>query len=79
MTDVEKEGELSAEDERILRFAAHAPRSSSAREEAVRRELGLSPVRFYQRLNVLIDVPEARRRYPLLLSRLDRLRSCRRL
>ena len=41
----------------ILDFAARAPRSLGAREEAIRVELGMSPFRYYQKLNSLIDDP----------------------
>lgn len=71
-------GALGELDAAILEFAEHAPRSAGVREEAVRRELGISPVRYYQRLNVLVENPEARRRHPLLIGRLERLRERRR-
>ena len=43
----------------MLRFAARAPRSIGAREDAVRAELGMQPIRYYQRLNRLLDSPDA--------------------
>lgn len=45
-----------------------------AKEEAIRCELGLSPARYYQRLNALIDRPEALASDPMTVMRLRRLR-----
>lgn len=65
---------LSDFDARLLDFAQRAPRALGAREEAIRTELGLSPVRYYQRLNLLIDAPEAMAAYPALVRRLAAIR-----
>ncbi|MDO4908982.1 MAG: DUF3263 domain-containing protein [Corynebacterium sp.] len=68
-------------DRAILEFANSlrntSPRSLGAREEEIYRVLGLSPIRYYQRLNMLIDDPQANASYPLLLSRLRRQRERR--
>ena len=69
--------ELSDFDSRILLFEENAPRSLGRKEEAIRAELGLSPTRYYQRLNTLIDVPEANAEHPLLMARLRRRRDMR--
>jgi len=37
----------------------------------------MSPVRYYQRLNLLIDVPAAMAAHPVLLGRLRRIRDRR--
>jgi hypothetical protein len=50
---------------------------SGAKETAVREQFGISATRYYQRLNVLIDRPEALAHAPLLVKRLRRLRSQR--
>ncbi|MEK0373345.1 DUF3263 domain-containing protein [Corynebacterium mastitidis] len=65
---------LSDFDARLLDFAERAPRALGAREEAIRAELGISPVRYYQRLNLLIDAPEAMAAHPALVRRLGVLR-----
>ncbi|MBC3185735.1 DUF3263 domain-containing protein [Corynebacterium sp. zg-331] len=65
---------LSDFDARLLDFAQHAPRALGAREEAIRARLGISPVRYYQRLNLLIDDPEAMAAHPALVRRLAALR-----
>ena len=69
--------ELSDFDSRILLFEENAPRSLGRKVEAIRSELGLSPTRYYQRLNTLIDVPEANAAHPLLMARLRRRRDMR--
>ena len=63
----------------ILDFAARAPRSLGAREEAIRVELGMSPFRYYQKLKSLIDDPLALAARPQLVRRLQRIRDQRAL
>ncbi|MDK8242026.1 MULTISPECIES: DUF3263 domain-containing protein [Corynebacterium] len=65
---------LSDTDLAVLRFAARAPRSLGKREDAIRAELGMTPIRYYQRLNVLLDNPDALAAEPQLVRRLQRLR-----
>lgn len=65
---------LSDIDLAVLRFAARAPRSVGAREDAVRSELGMQPIRYYQHLNRLLDSPDALAAEPQLVRRLQRLR-----
>lgn len=60
---------LSEFDARLLELAEHAPS-----EERIRAELGMSRVRFYQRLNTLLDDASALAAYPALVMRLRRLR-----
>ncbi|AGS35759.1 hypothetical protein B841_11435 [Corynebacterium maris DSM 45190] len=69
--------ELSDIDARILAFEERAPRSIGAKEESIRAELGISPVRYYQRLNLLIDLPAAMQEHPTLTARLRRIRDRR--
>ena len=61
----------------ILDFAGRAPRSLGAREDAIRAELGISPFRYYQKLNSLIDDPAALSARPQLVRRLQRIRDQR--
>ncbi|GAB3594469.1 DUF3263 domain-containing protein [Corynebacterium faecale] len=65
-------GMLSPEDLTLLTFEASAPRAQGAKEEAIRDRFGISPVRYYQRLNLIIDTPEAMKINPTLVSRLRR-------
>ncbi|MGD7001509.1 DUF3263 domain-containing protein [Corynebacterium halotolerans] len=69
--------ELDDFDARLLDFEEHAPRSLGAKEEAIRKQLGISPVRYYQRLNLLIDAPAAMAEHPVLTARLRRIRDQR--
>ncbi|TNL95756.1 DUF3263 domain-containing protein [Corynebacterium tapiri] len=68
---------LSPLDARILEFEASAPRSVGAKEEAIKEAFGMEPMRYYQRLNMLIDAPPAMQSHPLLTARLRRLRDRR--
>nr|WP_115686435.1 DUF3263 domain-containing protein [Corynebacterium senegalense] len=70
-------GMLSADDLALLDFEASAPRSLGAKEEAIRHRLDMSPVRYYQRLNVLLDSPDALAARPQLVRRLQRVRDAR--
>jgi len=62
----------------ILDFERTWWKGSSGKELAVRARLGLSPARYYQLLNRLIDRPEALEYDPMLVQRLRRLRESRR-
>ncbi len=64
-------------DARILEFEARAPRSVGAKEAAIRAELGMSQVRYHQRLNQLLEDPEALAAAPQLVGRLRRVRQLR--
>ncbi|MCS4490224.1 DUF3263 domain-containing protein [Corynebacterium sp. ES2794-CONJ1] len=61
----------------LLAFEQQAPRSLGAKEEAIRKQLGMSPIRYYQLLNKIIDQPAMMQEYPLLTARLRRLRDTR--
>lgn len=65
---------LSDSDRALLDFEARAPRSLGAKEEAIRQQLGLTPTRYYQRLNLLLESPEALTYAPQLVRRLRVLR-----
>lgn len=65
-------GMLTAEDLTLLEFEASAPRGVGAKEEAIRARFNISPVRYYQRLNIIINTPEAMKVNPTLVSRLRR-------
>ncbi|MDF2917869.1 MAG: hypothetical protein K0S70_2086 [Microbacterium sp.] len=53
-------------------------RHTGDKEEAIRRELGEAPARYYQLLGRLIDTPEALQAEPMLVARLRRIRDGRR-
>ncbi|MFI7242618.1 DUF3263 domain-containing protein [Streptomyces qinglanensis] len=69
---------LSAEDRAVLAFAARGWPSSGEKERAVREQLGMSPVRYYQYLNALLDDPRAARHAPVTVNRLRRNRQAAR-
>ncbi|MGA5167668.1 DUF3263 domain-containing protein [Streptomyces lavendulocolor] len=48
-----------------------------AKERAIREQLGLSPTRYYQLLNALLDDPAALAHDPVTVNRLRRLRASR--
>ncbi|MBX6391503.1 MAG: DUF3263 domain-containing protein [Frankia sp.] len=69
---------MTEREARILAVEARHWRYPAAKEAAIREELGLTPARYYQLLNVLIDSPAARAAEPVLVGRLTRLRDRRR-
>jgi Protein of unknown function (DUF3263) len=62
----------------ILEFERTWWQASIPKEVAVRARFGISPARYYQLLNRLIDKPEALEHDPMLVRRLRRLREARR-
>lgn len=66
---------LDETDKAILRLEAEQWKYRGAKESAIRRRLGLSPVNYYQRLNALIDREDSARYAPILISRLRRARN----
>ena len=50
---------------------------AGAKEEAIRRELGVAPTAYYQLLSQLIDDPAAIAYDPMLVKRLQRQRASR--
>lgn len=70
--------ELSDLDRAILDLERQTWRHPGAKETAVLQRTGLSAVRYYQRLNVLLDSPAALLADPQLVRRLQRVRDARR-
>ncbi|WP_042398421.1 DUF3263 domain-containing protein [Streptacidiphilus carbonis] len=69
---------LNDRDRAVLALEARAWRTPGAKEAAIREQLGLAPVRYYQVLNGLLDREDALAHDPLLVNRLRRLREQRR-
>ena len=69
---------LSDTDRAILQFEREWWRRRIPKERAVRDRLGLSPTRYHQLLNALLDRPDALAFDPMLIGRLRRLREARR-
>ncbi len=70
-------GDLTERDRGILALESAWPRHNGAKEETIRRTLGMSPARYYQLLDRLIDTEAALEHDPLLVRRLRRLRDRR--
>ena len=70
--------ELTDRDRAVLALEARNWRTPGAKEAAMREQLGISPVRFYQLLNGLLDRPAALAHDPVLVNRLRRIRDARR-
>ena len=68
---------LTELDLRILAFERSWWRSPGAKEREILDALGMSPTRYYQLLNELIDRPEAVQFDPALVARLRRRRADR--
>ena len=69
---------LSRREHAMLTFERQWWRSAGAKETAIRDTFGVTPTRYYQVLNALVDHPAALAADPLLVRRLRRLRSARR-
>lgn len=61
----------------ILDFEEMRFKYLGRKESLIREQLGMSSTRYYQRLNWLIDQPEALAYAPMLVRRLQRLRDAR--
>lgn len=61
----------------ILVFERQWWQYPGTKEKAIREQFGLSPTRYYQVLNELVDKPAALAVEPLLVRRLRRLRAAR--
>jgi hypothetical protein len=68
---------LSDRDVLALQIMAKHPRSQGQRENAARELLGLTPTRFHQLINALVDSEAALQHDPLLINRLRRIRDGR--
>ncbi|HYK33910.1 MAG TPA: DUF3263 domain-containing protein [Streptosporangiaceae bacterium] len=62
---------------RILAFERSLWRSPGAKEREIIEAIGITPTRYYQLLNELIDRPDAAQFDPALVARLRRRRNAR--
>ncbi|MBL1091935.1 DUF3263 domain-containing protein [Streptomyces sp. NPDC001739] len=69
---------LSARDEAVLAVERRSWPGPGPKERAIRERLGLSPTRYYQLLNALLDDPRALAHDPVTVNRLRRIREARR-
>ena len=68
---------LTSRELAMLAFERQWWRVAGAKETAIRDRFGLSPTRYYQVLNALVDRSEALAADPLLVRRLRRVRAAR--
>ncbi|MEV6674104.1 DUF3263 domain-containing protein [Streptomyces sp. NPDC051162] len=73
-----REPGLSARDRDVLALERRTWPGPGAKERAIREDLGLTPTRYYQLLNALLDDPAALAHDPVTVNRLRRLREARR-
>lgn len=66
---------LSNCDIAILVFERQFWRTTGAKDQAIRDQLRMTPVRFYQCLNQLLTSPAALRYDPVTVNRLRRIRA----
>ncbi|AOW87596.1 DUF3263 domain-containing protein [Streptomyces olivaceus] len=71
-------GQLAVRERNILALERRGFPGPGAKERAIREELGLAPVRYYQLLNALLDDPRALAADPVTVNRLRRIRESRR-
>jgi hypothetical protein len=69
---------LSQRDRSILAFEKQWWRFEGAKQQAIEQRFGLSPTRYYQILNGLLDDPAALAAEPVVVRRLQRQRQSRR-
>ncbi|MDQ2624516.1 MAG: DUF3263 domain-containing protein [Actinomycetota bacterium] len=72
---VEQAATLSERDQNVLAFERQWWKYAGAKEQAIRELFDLSPARYYQVLNALLDDPAALAHDPMLVKRLRRMRS----
>jgi hypothetical protein len=70
--------ELDRRERDILALERRSFAGPGAKERAIREELGLAPVRYYQLLNALLDDARALAFDPVTVNRLRRVREARR-
>ena len=63
--------------QRILQFERQWPRHERTKEEAIRKEFGVSTPRYYQMLASIIETRDALAYDPILVKRLLSLREAR--
>ncbi|MFE3036231.1 DUF3263 domain-containing protein [Streptomyces canus] len=70
--------EFESRERDILALERRSFAGPGAKERAIREELGLAPVRYYQLLNALLDDERALALDPVTVNRLRRVRETRR-
>ena len=68
---------LSVREIEVLAFERQWWKYAGAKEKAIRERFAVSPTRYYQILNQLIDKQEAMQADPMLVKRLRKMRTVR--
>ncbi|MBR7829631.1 DUF3263 domain-containing protein, partial [Actinospica sp. MGRD01-02] len=68
---------LGPRERAVLEFETRRFKNAGRKEQAIRDEFDLSPTRYYQIVNALLDDPAALAHNPTLVARLRRLRELR--
>lgn len=71
-------GGLSDRDRAVLAVERQSWAGPGAKDRAIREQLGISPTRYYQLLNALLDDRRALEADPVTVNRLRRVREARR-
>jgi hypothetical protein len=75
--DVSNDAPLGERERAVLAFERQWWRHAGSKEQAIRDRFSLSPTRYYQLLNSLLDDERALALDPVLVKRLRRLRAAR--
>ncbi|MCH5674683.1 DUF3263 domain-containing protein [Streptomyces gilvus] len=75
---MDREEQLEERERAVLALERRGFTGPGAKERAIREELGLAPVRYYQLLNALLDDERALAHDPVTVNRLRRVRDQRR-
>ncbi|UED85688.1 DUF3263 domain-containing protein [Streptomyces profundus] len=70
--------DLAERDRAVLAVERGSWPGPGAKERAIRERLGISPTRYYQLLNALLDDPRALAHDPVTVNRLRRRRDAKR-
>ncbi|HEV7627149.1 MAG TPA: DUF3263 domain-containing protein [Streptomyces sp.] len=77
--DAQRHGSgLSERDEAVLAFERRSWSGPGVKERAIREQLDMSPTRYYQLLNALLDDSRALAHDPVTVNRLRRRRDAQR-
>lgn len=68
---------LTDRDAAIIELEGQFWATAGAKEQAIRDQLAMTTVRYYLRLNQLLDTESALALYPVLVNRCNRMRSSR--
>ncbi|MET7476311.1 DUF3263 domain-containing protein [Streptomyces sp. NPDC005648] len=75
---MDEEQQLGERERAVLALERRGFPGPGLKERAIREELGLAPVRYYQLLNALLDDERALAHDPVTVNRLRRVREQRR-